>query len=119
MPELGLILNLSWGAFALVWLLGTFRIKPDVSDNGCAGWLRPGFARVIFAIAVIAAVLVFRRGYSPADYSETLLFRPGAKLAWAAATLTIAGIGLAIWARIHLGRNWSPRPSRKQGHELV
>src|SRR6185437_13420947 len=30
-----------------------------------------------------------------------------------------AGIAFAIWARIHLGRNWSGTPSIKKDHELV
>jgi protein-S-isoprenylcysteine O-methyltransferase len=33
--------------------------------------------------------------------------------------LCVAGIALAIWARLHLGRNWSPAPALKEGHELV
>jgi protein-S-isoprenylcysteine O-methyltransferase Ste14 len=30
-----------------------------------------------------------------------------------------AGVALAIWARRHLGRNWSGRIAIKEGHELV
>ncbi len=35
------------------------------------------------------------------------------------AVLCVAGIAFAIWARWHLGRNWSATPSIKEGHELV
>jgi protein-S-isoprenylcysteine O-methyltransferase Ste14 len=34
-------------------------------------------------------------------------------------TITILGLGLAVWARIHLGKNWSSRPGIKVGHTLV
>jgi len=38
-----------------------------------------------------------------------------------AAGLVVAGssISLAIWARRHLGSNWSGTPSLKRGHELI
>ena len=33
--------------------------------------------------------------------------------------LTLAGFAFAIWARIHLGRNWSSSVTAKIGHELI
>ena len=33
--------------------------------------------------------------------------------------IEIAGLSLAIWARRHLGRNWSGEITIKQGHELI
>ena len=40
-------------------------------------------------------------------------------LGWIAAFISVLGIGFAISARYHLGRNWSGVPSVKEGHELV
>src|SRR5512146_3053603 len=33
--------------------------------------------------------------------------------------LTLAGFAFAIWARIHLGRNWSSSVTSKVQHELI
>jgi protein-S-isoprenylcysteine O-methyltransferase Ste14 len=33
--------------------------------------------------------------------------------------LTLAGIGLAIWARWHIAGNWSGTVTLKEGHELI
>jgi protein-S-isoprenylcysteine O-methyltransferase Ste14 len=33
--------------------------------------------------------------------------------------ITIAGVGFAMWARIHLGEHWSNLPSIHQEHELI
>ena len=33
--------------------------------------------------------------------------------------LIAAGLAFAVWARAHLGRNWSGAVTVKQGHELV
>ena len=31
----------------------------------------------------------------------------------------VAGLLFAVWARVHLGRNWSSSVTIKQGHELI
>jgi protein-S-isoprenylcysteine O-methyltransferase Ste14 len=33
--------------------------------------------------------------------------------------LLVAGLGVAVWARAYLGRNWSGTVSVKEGHELI
>jgi protein-S-isoprenylcysteine O-methyltransferase Ste14 len=34
-------------------------------------------------------------------------------------TVTVVGIAFAIWARWHLGENWSATVTLKEGHELI
>src|SRR5215831_17407682 len=38
---------------------------------------------------------------------------------WLGVLLTAAGIGVAFWARWHLGTNWSGTVTLKEGHELI
>lgn len=38
---------------------------------------------------------------------------------WIGAFLTAGGLLFAVWARLHLGRNWSGSVTIKEGHELV
>jgi protein-S-isoprenylcysteine O-methyltransferase Ste14 len=33
--------------------------------------------------------------------------------------LLVAGLAFSVWARVHLGRNWSGSVTVKQGHELI
>jgi protein-S-isoprenylcysteine O-methyltransferase Ste14 len=40
-------------------------------------------------------------------------------LFWIAAAMTAAGLAFAIWARRHLGRNWSGSVTIKADHELI
>jgi len=40
-------------------------------------------------------------------------------LFWLGWSLTVLGLGFAIWARVHLGGNWSGAVTVKAGHELV
>jgi protein-S-isoprenylcysteine O-methyltransferase Ste14 len=36
-----------------------------------------------------------------------------------AAVLVALGLGFTVWARVHLGRNWSGSVTQKEGHELI
>ncbi|MDE2397532.1 MAG: isoprenylcysteine carboxylmethyltransferase family protein [Burkholderiales bacterium] len=38
---------------------------------------------------------------------------------WLGVLLTAAGLLFAVWARVHIGRNWSGTVTVKQDHELV
>jgi protein-S-isoprenylcysteine O-methyltransferase Ste14 len=38
---------------------------------------------------------------------------------WAAALITTLGLLFTVWARIHLGRNWSGTVTIKRDHELI
>jgi protein-S-isoprenylcysteine O-methyltransferase Ste14 len=33
--------------------------------------------------------------------------------------ITVTGLGFAVWARTHLGKNWSGRPAIKVNHKLI
>lgn len=44
---------------------------------------------------------------------------PSPELHLAGVALTAAGLTLALWARYHLGRNWSSQITLKEGHTLV
>ncbi len=38
---------------------------------------------------------------------------------WCGVAPLVAGLAFTVWARVHLGRNWSGIVTLKQGHELV
>jgi protein-S-isoprenylcysteine O-methyltransferase Ste14 len=47
------------------------------------------------------------------------LWPPSFAAYWIGVALVIAGLAFAIWARVHLGGNWSGTVTIKQGHELI
>ena len=47
------------------------------------------------------------------------LFPPGVWSFWAGAVITVAGLLFSVWARRHLGKNWSQEVTVKEGHELI
>ena len=43
----------------------------------------------------------------------------GAWSFWTGAAITAGGLPFAVWARRHLGKNWSQAVTLKEGHELI
>jgi protein-S-isoprenylcysteine O-methyltransferase Ste14 len=115
------IIILSWAAFLLVWGVTAFFVKRDARGEGyAAAWRRFWVPRLALGVLVVVlAVRLGRRAGSSGVVFSRGIFTPPPALGWAAAAFTAIGIGFAIWARVYLGRNWSPRPAVKEHHELV
>lgn len=115
----GRVMLVSWAVFLLVWLGLSFFVKRDVRGGRSA---RAYQARVlVLAILVIVVTRSSRRHHSGVSlFSNRLsLFVPSQGLLWIGAACTVIGIAVAIWARLYIGPNWSPRPAMKEEHELV
>jgi protein-S-isoprenylcysteine O-methyltransferase Ste14 len=98
-----------WAFWALYWLVSAWGNKRPA--------FRPSPAWRLFGlVAVLAACLVLRR--FPEYFSRRIL-SPNAPRSAACLCLAAAGIGLSIWARVALGRNWNSTPMIKEGHELI
>jgi protein-S-isoprenylcysteine O-methyltransferase Ste14 len=104
MRTLHFVIGWAWLVFWIYWLVAASGSKESVSG----GW-RTRLAGVsVVGVFLIAGVL---RGGSLAVHSVILA---------AAGTLLFAsGIGLAVWARVHLGRNWGMPMSQRAEPELV
>src|SRR5262245_37351240 len=115
------IILVSWAAFLLVWGVSAFFVKQDVRGGAyAAAWQRYWVLRLAAAaLIIILAVRLGRRASSSGAVFSPDIFIPPPALGWAGAALTAIGIGFAIWARVNLGRNWSPRPAVKEHHEFV
>jgi protein-S-isoprenylcysteine O-methyltransferase Ste14 len=101
-----LVFAVGWAAFWLYWILAALSMK-----RGRVVWSRELRIRVVIvAVAILLARLGAFRGY--ADNADP--WREAAGL-----VLFALGLGLAIWARVHLGRNWGTPMSQKDEPELV
>lgn len=101
-----------WMLFALYWLVSALKRKKTKQRE----------------------TVVQRLGYVlPLVVAFYLLSQPGAHFGWLGARfvpyspavewigvlLTAAGVGVAFWARWHLGANWSGTVTLKEEHELI
>jgi protein-S-isoprenylcysteine O-methyltransferase Ste14 len=108
MRVVGLVLTVCWLAFWIFWLVAATRAK---TSQGRPGVRRFAGARVALLVVIVylARDLGFRTHSSSVDPVLT-----GVGLA-----LFVAGLALAIWARLYIGRNWGMPMTRRQEPELV
>lgn len=101
-----LVFAVGWAAFWLYWLLAAFSMK-----RGRIPWSRELRIRVVI---VAVAILLVRLGAFRSYGLNTDPWRAAVGLA-----LFGLGLGLAVWARVHIGRNWGTPMTQKDEPELV
>src|SRR5579862_6005097 len=106
MRAVELVFAVGWAAFWLYWLVAAFSMK-----RGRVPWSREPRIRALIGVAVIVLIRVgaFRGHGLNSDP-----WRAGIGL-----VLFGLGLGFAIWARIHIGRNWGAPMTQKTEPELV
>jgi protein-S-isoprenylcysteine O-methyltransferase Ste14 len=106
MRAVELVFALGWAAFWVYWLVAAFSMK-----RGRVPWARE--LRIRLLIVVVAIVLI-HTGAFRGQGLNTDPWRAGVGL-----VLFALGLGFAIWARVHIGRNWGTPMSQKDDPELV
>ena len=106
MRAVELVFAIVWAAFWLYWLVAAFSVK-----KGRVPWSRELIIRGVIAVVVI---LLIRVGAFPNHGLNTDPWRAGLGL-----VLLALGLGFAIWARMHIGRNWGTPMTQKNEPELV
>ena len=106
MGAVELVFAVGWAAFWLYWLVAAFSVK-----RGRISWSHELRIRVVIVVVVI---LLIRLGIFRGHGLDTDLWRAGVGLVFFA-----LGLGFAIWARIHIGRNWGAPMTQKDEPELV
>jgi protein-S-isoprenylcysteine O-methyltransferase Ste14 len=106
MSAVELVFASGWAAFWLYWLVAAFSMK-----RGRVPWSRELRIRAVIAALVI---LLIRVGAFRDHVLNTDPWRAGIGL-----VLFALGLGFAIWARVHIGRNWGTPMTQKDEPELV
>ena len=109
-----LVIAALWLVFAAYWALAAIGTKRNIStrDSRKAMGLRLGI--------IVLIVLALRVPPLRQLLRDTQMRVPdGAVTGLLGVALCAAGIGLAVWARVHLDRNWGMPMSRKENPELV
>jgi protein-S-isoprenylcysteine O-methyltransferase Ste14 len=104
-------INAFWALFALYWLVSAFKLKKTKRRET---WGQ----RFLYMLPLVAAFSLFQPW---AHYGWLgARFVPESDAAeWTGVVLTATGVAIAIWARWHLGANWSGVVTLKEGHELI
>ena len=106
MRAVELVLAVGWACFWLYWLGAAFSMK-----RGRVPWSRELRIRVVIAVLVVASI---RLGLFRGHGLDTDPARAGVGVA-----LFALGLVFAVWARLHIGRNWGTPMTEKDEPELV
>jgi protein-S-isoprenylcysteine O-methyltransferase Ste14 len=101
-----------WTALMVVWIVGRLRTKRTQQIVGPA-------PRLVYSAMVLGAFFLVFNDSLVRGWLRIRLFPRAEWIDVAGVLVTAAGIALAIWARFHLGQNWSSAVSVKVGHELI
>jgi protein-S-isoprenylcysteine O-methyltransferase Ste14 len=104
MTALKISIGVLWVLFWVYWLASAAGAKRGSRSR------RTWPPRLIIVVLVLVLLRVFRPGSLAID--DPVLEVVGT-------VLFLAGLGLAVWARIYLGRNWGMPMTRKDEPELV
>jgi protein-S-isoprenylcysteine O-methyltransferase Ste14 len=110
-----LLIFYCWDVFALFWLINIFSAKRTIERQSFG-------SRLLYLIPFLLAFWLQLRGLGPRQRRYPLdlsLAPPSLSLNIICLALTVLGLGVAIWARVILGRNWSGTVTFKENHELI
>jgi protein-S-isoprenylcysteine O-methyltransferase Ste14 len=106
------LFTLMWLAWALYWLISARGIKSPVREESqLSRWLH-------FGPLLVAGWLLWPTNHFWPPLAVRFMQRTELSY-WIAAGMTAAGLLFAVWARRHLGRNWSGSVTIKADHELI
>jgi len=107
---------LLWAIWIVVWTAAAFFVKRTQRRE-------PLGAMLLERVPVVAGFfMLLLPHWKPRRIPPALLQRfmaEGPGLALVALALVLAGLLVAYWARLHLGRNWSGEVMVKVGHTLI
>jgi len=98
-----------WLIFLVFWLLAAMNTKRTTEQ-----W-SPATGLGYFVVCIVIFRLLFRTEFLGGQL--LIPHSPGTSLL--AVLAGAAGLGITLWARIVLGRNWSGSITHKEDHELV
>ena len=106
MHAIELVFGIGWAAFWIYWLVAAFSMK-----RGRLAWSRELRIR---AVILVLAIILVRAGAFRGHGLNSDPWRASLGL-----VLFAIGLGFAIWARVHIKRNWGTPMSQKDEPELV
>ena len=104
--------NALWFLFGLYWLVSAFKLKKTKQRET---WRQ----RLRYVLPLLVAFSLLSRRWAHYGWLGARFVSESDAIAWIGVLLTAAGVAIAIWARWHLGANWSGVVTLKEGHELI
>jgi protein-S-isoprenylcysteine O-methyltransferase Ste14 len=101
-----------WLLFALYWLVSALKRKRTKQRESIVH-------RLSYLLPVIGICYVLYGVRTGLEWLGTYFVPNTPEVQWAGVGIMVFGLGIACWARVHLGTNWSGVVTLKEGHELI
>ena len=106
------VLAALWLAWFAFWLISARNVKAARRTESAG-------SRALHLVPMLLTALLMISRRIPIEWLN-LRFLPAMIFIQALGLLAVAsGLGFAVWARVHLGRNWSGQITLKRNHELI
>jgi len=106
------LIPLLWLLWLAYWFIAGRNVKATQRHESLA-------SRASHIVPLIIGVILLWSEKLRAGFLSNKIFPPSEELYLAGVCLVALGLAFTVWARIHLGRNWSGTVTVKQDHELV
>ena len=104
--------SLAWIAFLAYWIISAFKLKSTKRRE-------PSVERVVYLVFMVATYFLLFSDRIDFGVLGRRFVAPDPTFGAIGVAITVVGVAFAIWARWHLGENWSATVTVKQGHELI
>jgi protein-S-isoprenylcysteine O-methyltransferase Ste14 len=106
------VLEKLWSVMIVFWLLTAIGQKRAVFRESIGN-------SAAFRVETIVGVLLMFSGWAAVGFLAWQVTPQSAAMEWLALSIGIAGFGIAFWARILLGGEWSAQVTLKENHRLI
>jgi protein-S-isoprenylcysteine O-methyltransferase Ste14 len=105
--------------FPVIWL--TFIIYWQIAAPGAKATqrLESAASRIARSVLFFAAMALFLLPHIPVPWLYWHFLPAGLPAFYSGAVITVAGLLFSVWARRHIGANWSRSVTIKENHELI
>jgi protein-S-isoprenylcysteine O-methyltransferase Ste14 len=105
--------------FPVVWIVFVVYWQIKAGDTKTTQRIEPAGSRILRIFIFLIAIALLSIPRIPLPWLYVQVWPQRYWPFWLGASVTVAGLLFAVWARVHLGRNWSSSVTIKQGHELI
>ena len=107
-----LLFLLVWVAFYIYWLVSAWITRSPVKRK------QSRFAFLSYGGVWVVIWVILVTVFVP-DLMSDRIIPAGIGFTIAGLIITVAGLAFAIWARVHLGKNWSGMPVIREEHTIT
>jgi protein-S-isoprenylcysteine O-methyltransferase Ste14 len=108
----GEAVNDLWVLFAAYWLVSALRRKKTKQRESI-------IQRLAYISPLLIAIFLLYNFRAAFGWLAIYFVPHTLEVQWFGVAIMVVGLAIAVWARVHLGTNWSGVVTLKEGHELI